>query len=79
MGWMQTIQGNALPHHIQLVLLQLRQGCTVGNMPQRNMHTLGLNQAQGLLKAPKLVGSVLLVIGVCRGKMREHTLNINAR
>ena len=74
---MQAIQGNSLTHHIQLIFLQLRQRSTVGDMTDRNMHSLRFNQAQRLLKAFKLIGSILLIIGVGSRKVTEHALNID--
>ena len=46
-------------------------------MTDRNMHSLRFNQAQRLLKAFKLIGSILLIIGVGSRKVTEHALNID--
>ena len=78
MSWMQSIQGNALTHHIQLIFLQLRQRGAVGDVPYRNMHSLGFNKLKGLLKACKLISSIVLIIRIRRGEMREHTLDVDA-
>ena len=41
------------------------------------MHSLRFNQAQRLLKAFKLIGSILLIIGIGSRKVTEHALNID--
>ena len=76
---MQTIKGYALTHHIQLIFLQLRQSGAVSDMPDGDVHALGFNEPQGLLKASKLISSVLLVIRICRSEMREDAFDVDAR
>ena len=48
-------------------------------MPDGDVHALGFNEPQGLLKASKLISSVLLVIRICRSEMRENAFDVDAR